>query len=349
MAAFNTGRSPLVTVVTPAYNVAKYVGETVDSVLRQTFRDFEYLVVDDGSVDNSVDVVKAHVGDDPRFRLVAGEHRGLSAARNAGIREAKGEYIAFLDGDDRWHPRFLERQLQLIQSLPPDVGAVFCRSRLVLENGTLVFFQWQRVGRYDFDDFLVNSNPARNGSSLLIRKSCFADVGGFDEDLRYIEDLDMWLRIAANSKTPVLWASKYFLVDMRLRPGSITRDRAGLESALSNMLESQTAKLRRLPAGLAYVRPALIAFKYGKNEELAEYWAGRARSVSSGQLARTVPGIRLLFWDTLPRPARRAVRSVQYSARELLKDVNLRLRGGPGSMPFSQNDRGNGYRTQLWR
>ena len=75
MAAFNTGRSPLVTVVTPAYNVAKYVGETVDSVLRQTFRDFEYLVVDDGSVDNSVDVVKAHVGDDPRFRLVAGEHR----------------------------------------------------------------------------------------------------------------------------------------------------------------------------------------------------------------------------------------------------------------------------------
>ena len=334
MAAFDTGRSPLVTVVTPAYNVAKYVGETVDSVLRQTFHDFEYLVVDDGSVDNSAEIIKAHVGDDPRFRLVQGEHRGLSATRNAGVREAKGQYIAFLDGDDRWHPKFLERQLQLIQSLPPDVGAVFCRSRLVLENGTPVFFQWQRAGRYDFDDFLVNNNPARNGSSLLIRKSCFADVGGFDEDLRYIEDLDMWLRIAATSKTPVLWASKYFLVDMRLRPGSITRDRAGLESALSNMLESQTAKLRRLPAGLAYVRPALIAFKYGENEKLAEYWAGQARSVSSGQLARTVPGLRLLFWDTLPRPARRAVRSLQYSARELVKDVNLRLRGGPGSMPF---------------
>jgi glycosyltransferase involved in cell wall biosynthesis len=334
MAAFDTGRSPLVTVVTPAYNVAKYVGETVDSVLRQTFHDFEYLVVDDGSVDDSAEIIKAHVGDDPRFRLVQGEHRGLSATRNAGVREAKGQYIAFLDGDDRWHPKFLERQLQLIQSLPPDVGAVFCRSRLVLENGTPVFFQWQRAGRYDFDDFLVNSNPARNGSSLLIRKSCFADVGGFDEDLRYIEDLDMWLRIAATSKTPVLWASKYFLVDMRLRPGSITRDRAGLESALSNMLESQTAKLRRLPAGLAYVRPALIAFKYGENEKLAEYWAGQARSVSSGQLARTVPGLRLLFWDTLPRPARRAVRSLQYSARELVKDVNLRLRGGPGSMPF---------------
>jgi glycosyltransferase involved in cell wall biosynthesis len=331
MAAVNAGRPPLVTVVTPAYNIAKYIGETVDSVLRQTFRDFEYLVVDDGSTDNSVDVVKAHVGDDPRFRLVQGEHRGPSAARNAGIREAKGQYIAFLDGDDRWHPRFLERQLQLIQSLPPDVGVVFCRSRLVLENGTLVFLQWQRAGRYDFDDVLVDSNPARNGSSLLIRTSCFADVGGFDEDLRRLEDLDMWLRIAANSKTPVLWASKYFLVDMRLRSDSRSRDRADVATALDDMLEAQTAKLRRLPAGLAYVRPALVAFKYGENEDLAEYWAGRARSVGSGQLARTVPGIRLLFWDTLPRPARRAVRSMQYSARELLKDVNLRLRGSLGS------------------
>jgi hypothetical protein len=111
----------------------------------------------------------------------------------------------------------------------------------------------------------------------------------------------------------------------------MSRDRGDIDAALNDMLESQTAKLRRLPAGLAYVRPAVTAFKYGKNEDLAEYWAGRARSVSSGQLARTVPGIRLLFWDTLPRPARRAVRSAQYSARELLKDVNLRLRGSQGS------------------
>jgi glycosyltransferase involved in cell wall biosynthesis len=331
MAAFNTGRPPLVTVVTPAYNIARYIGETVDSVLRQTFHDLEYLVIDDGCTDNSAGVVKAHAGDDPRFRLVQGEHRGLSAARNTGVREAKGQYIAFLDGDDRWHPRFLERQLRLIQSLPPDVGAVFCRSRLVLENGTLVFLQWQRAGRYDFDDLLVNSNPARNGSSLLIRRSCFADAGGFDEKLDHLEDLDMWLRIAANSKTPVFWASKYFLVDMRLRPDSMSRDRADVEAALHDTLESQTARLRRLPAGLAYVRPAVAAFKYGGNDDLAEYWAGRARSAGSGQLARTVPGIRLLFWDILPRPARRAVRSAQYSARELLKDVNLRLRGTLGS------------------
>ncbi len=319
------------TVVTPAYNVAKYIGEAVDSVLRQTFRDFEYLVIDDGSEDNSAAIVEAHSGDDPRLRLVAGEHRGLSAARNAGIREARGQYIAFLDGDDRWHPKFLERQVGLIQSLPSDVGVVFCRSRLVLENGTLVFLQWQRAGRYDFDDFLVGGNPARNGSSMLVRKSCFADVGGFDEELPCLEDLDMWLRIAENSKTPGLWASKYFGVDQRLRPGSMTRDRASIEDALNDIYEAQTAKLRRLPVGLAYVRPAVLAFKYGENDDRAEYWAKRARSVGSGQLARTVPGIRLLFWDSLPRSARRTVRSAQYSVREIIKDVNLRLRGSPGS------------------
>jgi glycosyltransferase involved in cell wall biosynthesis len=330
MSAFNTGGSPLVTVVTPAYNIAKYIGEAVDSVLRQTFRDFEYLVVDDASVDDTLKVIKAHAHDDPRVRLVEVDHGGPSAARNAGIREAKGEYIAFLDGDDRWHPKFLERQLGLIQSLPPNVGVVFCRSRIILENGTPVFFQWHRAGRYDFDDFLVSGNPARSGSSLLIRKSCFTDAGGFDEKLRYGEDLDMWLRIAENSKTPILWGSKYFLMDLRLRPGSAMRDRAEIEAAINDMYETQTAKLRRLPAGLAYVRPALIAFKYGENEDLAEDWAGRARSVGRGQLARTVPGIRLLFWDSLPRPARRRIRSVQYSAREMIKDVNLRLRGSPG-------------------
>src|ERR1700761_2207690 len=218
--------APRVTVVTPAYNVAQYIGEAVDSVLAQTFTDFEYLVVDDGSQDDSVEVVRAHAGHDPRFRLVAGEHRGLSAVRNIGIKEARGQYIAYLDGDDRWHPQFLERQVALIESLPPDVGLVFCRPRLILENGTVVFYQWQRAGRYDFDDFLVGANPARCGSSLLIRKSCFDDVGQFDEDLASVEDLEMWLRIAAGSKTPVLWGSKHFLVDLRLRPGSVTRDRA---------------------------------------------------------------------------------------------------------------------------
>lgn len=340
MTSFGKAGAPRVTVVTPAYNVAAYIGEAVNSVLRQTFTDFEYLVVDDGSVDNSAEVVRAHASDDPRFRLVPGEHRGLSAARNVGIREGRGEYIAYLDGDDRWHPRFLERQIASIESLPPDVGLVFCRSRMILENGTPVFFQWQRAGRYDFDDFLVGSNPARNGSSLLIRRSCFEDVGGFNEELHSVEDLDMWLRIADGSKTPVLWASKHFLVDLRLRPGSVTRNRTASETALADLLEGRIGQLRRLPAGLAYVRPAVAAFKHGSDDDLASYWAAKARSAGTDQLLRSMPGLQLLFWHTLPPACCCVVRSAQHSAREAVKAVNLRVRGGPGSRAIAGRDEG---------
>ena len=104
--------APRVTVVTPAYNVGRYIGEAVDSVLRQTFPDFEYLVVDDGSADDTAQVIKSHGNEDPRLRLIQIAHSGLSAARNAGIREARGRYIALLDGDDRWRPKFLERQVR---------------------------------------------------------------------------------------------------------------------------------------------------------------------------------------------------------------------------------------------
>lgn len=331
MSGFRDAGAPRVTVVTPAYNVAPYIGEAVDSVLRQTFTDFEYLVVDDGSEDNSAEIVRQHAGHDPRFRLIPGEHRGLSAARNAGIREGRGAYIAYLDGDDRWHPRFLERQVALIESLPPEVGLVFCRCRLMLENGTVVFFQWQRAGRYDFDDFLVGSNPARCGSSLLIRRSCFDDIGGFDEDLRSVEDLEMWLRIAGGSRTPVLWGSKHFLVDLRLRPGSVTRDRSASDTAMRDLLDAQAGKLKRLPAGLAYVRPAVAAYKYGGDDSLADQWAGQARSAGTDQLVRSIAGLQLLFWHTLSPAGRRAVRAAQHSAREAVKAANLRVRGGTGS------------------
>jgi glycosyltransferase involved in cell wall biosynthesis len=330
MSASSSSRPPLVTVVTPAYNVAKYVGAAADSVFRQTFSKFEYIVVDDGSLDDSVEVVRAHAGHDPRFRLIEADHGGPSAARNIAIRESRGKYIAFLDGDDRWHPRFLERQVGLIESLPANVGMVFCRSRMILENGTPVFFQWHRSGSYDFDDFLVGSNPARNGSSVLIRKSCFDDVGGFDEDLWFGEDLEMWLRVAEGSRTPVLWASPHFLVNLRLRPGSATRDWTINEVVLQDLLESHTPRLRRLPAGLAYVRPAVAALKYGSDSKLTERWVAEARSAGTSRLVRRASGLQLLFWRSLPPSGRSAVRSVQRAIRETLKSTNLRLRGGSG-------------------
>jgi glycosyltransferase involved in cell wall biosynthesis len=319
---------PQVTVITPAYNVGKYIGEAVDSVLRQTFTEFEYLVIDDGSTDDTAAIALKHAANDPRFNLVTVPNSGPGAARNVGIRQSQAKYIAFLDGDDRWHRSFLASQVSLIQSLPPNVGAVFCRSRMILENGTPVFVQWQRAGSYDFDDFLVQNDPARNGSSLLIRRSCFDEVGDFNEAMPSAQDFDMWLRIALESTTPSFWANRRFLVDLRLRPGSISRDRAMRDEALQDLLETNVAKLRRLPAGLAYVRPALTAIKYGTESEISARWVSEARSAGLLELVKSLAGIRLLFWSNLPPFGRRAMRSAQRMSREAVKGLDIFLRGG---------------------
>lgn len=318
---------PLVTVITPAYNVGKYINEAIESVKGQAFGDFEYLIVDDGSADDTAEVAAGQARLDVRIRLIQTENRGHSAARNRGIREARGKYIAFLDGDDRWHPRFLDRQVALLESLPKTVGAVFCRSRVILENGTVAFFQLQRSGGYDFDKFLIKSNPSRNGSSLLLRKSCFDEVGVFDENLPSASDLEMWLRIADRARSPILWGSRHFLVDWRLRPGSVTRDRLARDVAMLKLLDYHAAKLKHSRPPYAYVRPALTALKYGADDDIAEQMAARAREAGVLRLACSVPGIQLLFWHTLPRSGRRAVRSLQSGSREVVKSVNRRIRG----------------------
>lgn len=310
---------PAVTVITPAYNVAKYVGEAIESVRNQSYGHFEYLLVDDGSTDNTVEVITEYARRDARMRIIQAEHRGHSAARNKAIQEAKGTYIAFLDGDDRWFPRFLERQVSLLESLPASVGAVFCRSRVVLEGGTTAFFQWQRSGGYDFDALLIANNPSRNGSSLLIRKSCFDEVGGFDEDLPSASDLDMWLRIADKSTSPIFWGSKHYLADWRLRPGSVTKDRLARDVALLKLLDHHAAKLRHSQPGHAYIRPALSALKYGADDGIAEQMAARAHEVGLLRLATSSCGIQLLAWHSLPAPGRRFVRTIQANSRAVIK------------------------------
>jgi glycosyl transferase family 2 len=207
------------------------------------------------------------------------------------------------------------------------VGAVFARCRMILENGTPVFLQRERPGKYDFDDLLVNNNPTRSGSALLIKKSCFEDVGGFDENLHYVEDFECWLRIAEGAKTPLFWANRQYLVDQRLRPGQVTKDRSSSDQMIFQFLAEQTPKLQRFPVGLAYVRPAVMALKHGADNDITEKLAANARTVGVGKLAQTSWGRQFLIWDTLPPSNRQLVRRVQRSAREAVKSVNRRIRG----------------------
>jgi len=315
--------APLVTVITPAYNVGPYIGEAVDSVLGQRFRDFEYIVVDDGSTDQTAEEVSKR--SDPRLTLVAAQHDGPANARNVGLERARGQFVAFLDGDDRWHPDFLGRQLASLQSAGPDVAAVFARSRVISQTGRLYAFRWQRAGRYDFDDMLIDSCPPRTGSSLLIKKSAI-DAAGYFRDKRTVSDLDMWLRIQRDSGMPYFLGSSAYLLDLRVRSGAMSRNYRQRFDNLGLLIDEHSACLRRRPVGMAYVRSAVFAFRVG-DEVTAERWARLARTAGFSHLIRDSYGWRLIGWTVLPVRGRAALRASTAAIRALVGRV-IKAPGG---------------------
>lgn len=305
--------SPRVTVITPARDVGPWIGEAVDSVLAQTERDIEYLVVDDGSSDDTAEVVGRRA--DPRLRLLAGDGSGSGAARNRGLEQARAPFVAFLDGDDRWHPRFLERLLAAFDDVPPQVGAVFCHTRVMLPGGQVVAVRVQATGACDLDRLLAQNCPPHNGSSLLLRRSCFDDAGLFDTSLCSAVDFDMWLRIAARSATPLFWGLRRYLLDMRLgRPGAVSADRGARFAALETILARFAPAMSRLPAGLAYVRPAVFAYRDGFDDH-GDRWAAHALAVGPGPLLRDGWGRELLAWHHAGPGGRPWLRSGRGHAR----------------------------------
>src|SRR6476469_10430183 len=256
--------APLVSVVTPAYTVGPWIGQAMDSVLSQTEGRLEYVVVDDGSTDDTAAIVAERATRDPRLRLIRTENGGSGRARNVGLTATTAPFVAFLDGDDRWHPDFLRTALATFDAAPPHVGVTFSHTRVMLESGRLVGLRWQPAGLCDLDRLLVDHNPPHNGSSLVLRRSCFAEVGTFDAGLRSGVDFDMWLRIAAKSATPAFQGLRRGHVDMRLmRTGSISRDRTGRYQALEKILGEYAPMMQRRHPGLAYVRPAVFAYRDG--------------------------------------------------------------------------------------
>lgn len=186
----------LVSVIIPNYNHATYLPEAIDSVLRQDYRPFEIVVVDDGSTDHSRQVVAAY-GD--RIRYIWQENQGLSVARNTGLRAARGEYISLLDADDLYEPTFINRLVAALQA-EPDADAVYCGYRYV---GAANIALPQSAGRLVPPERLYETLIHGNflvPLTLFFRKSIFELVGPFDPALQGCADWDMWLRIARQHK-----------------------------------------------------------------------------------------------------------------------------------------------------
>lgn len=194
-----------VTVVIPAYNVEQYIEECLRSVLAQTYRDFEVLVINDGSTDRTADKVKKFT--DRRVRLINQLNRGLAGARNTGARRACGDYVAFLDSDDRWHPEKLQHHVDHLNK-NPQVGVSYSQSAFIDADGKpMGYSQRPKLKGITARDVFLR-NPVGNGSAPVLRAQVLIDIAHmragvlsleeayFDESFRQSEDIECWMRIA---------------------------------------------------------------------------------------------------------------------------------------------------------
>ena len=181
----------------PAFNVAWCIGRAVDSVLAQDFRARELIVVNDGSIDDTAAVL---AGYGAAIAVIHQENRGMSAARNAGIRAARGRYIAFLDSDDWWLPAKLSRQVELMEARP-EIGFCSTAARVEDPEGRLLNLWQCRNAPTAMLETLFSENAAIAGgcSAVMVRKHLLEQTGAFDESLRGFEDPDLWMRLAAAS------------------------------------------------------------------------------------------------------------------------------------------------------
>jgi glycosyltransferase involved in cell wall biosynthesis len=191
----------LVSVIVPAFNAVRYLRQTLESVCAQTYRAIEVLVVDDGSRDGTCVLVEEFAVKDSRVRLIVQPNAGVGEARNAGIRQAKGLYIAPIDGDDVWHPRKLEAQVACMESHGAGTGLVYCWSNLIDSAGQFL----RHGGRTEFEGDvaweLIQCNFINSASVPLFRAEALAKAGPYltraeQGGAQGVEDWDLSLRIA---------------------------------------------------------------------------------------------------------------------------------------------------------
>ena len=240
---------PRVTVVIPLHNLGAYLPEAIDSVLAQTLppEQIEIIVVDDGSTDDSAIIARRYV---PRVRLVEQPNRGVSAARNAGIREARGEFVAFLDADDRIRPEKLATEVAAFAAAP-DRGIVYSGWHYINETGGTLPETGVPRQEGALLPLLVLGNLV-HPHAPLVRRDALGHVGGFDESLSPAADWDLWLRLTRAGAT---WAPTGLpLAEYRIRPDAMHKDVGRMQADCLRVLDKLFAD-PTLPPDVVALRP----------------------------------------------------------------------------------------------
>jgi len=219
-----------ISVVIPTYNRRKTIGRSIDSVLNQTLFPSEIIVVDDGSTDGTCDYIQSNF---PSIKLLHQPNKGVSSARNMGIRSSNSDWVALLDSDDEWFPQKLEKQVMTL-SQSPDIK--FCHTEEIwIRNGVRVN-QMKKHQKYGGHIFYKCLDMCRiSPSSVLFHQSILDDVGYFDKDLKVCEDYDLWLRITA--KFPVLYIDESLIKKYGGHEDQLSRVKDGIESHRIKVLE----------------------------------------------------------------------------------------------------------------
>ncbi len=189
--------NPLVSVIIPTYNRAPVLKEAINSVLQQTYKNLEIIVIDDGSKDDTENIINDF--NDKRIIYIRQDHKGAPSAKNEGIQNSKGKYIAFLDSDDIWLPQKIKSQLSVFKNSKFNPGVVYCGIEYINDMGENI--RQEKLPAYRGNIFLYLLGARRNvvlgaGSTVLINKICFEKCGLFDENLSYRIDMDLLIRVS---------------------------------------------------------------------------------------------------------------------------------------------------------
>lgn len=184
--------NPLVSVVIPTYNKAQYLKKAIESVLNQTYKAIEMIIIDDGSTDNTQQVVKSF--NDPKIIYIWQKNKGPAAAKNTGIKKAQGKYIAFLDSDDLWLEEKLEKQLEFMEK-NPEMSLLGTGCYEIDSQGKILGKKIFPKKNENLQKILIRYNPFIQ-SSVLVKKEVFDKIKGYDENFSESEDYEFWLRVA---------------------------------------------------------------------------------------------------------------------------------------------------------